>query len=225
MRRPILILFFAAFITITLSAQDKPISKYSKKELLALVERQSLELANHKIVQKNKSEEIDSLNVIIEGAVDALNKFTQLTAEQAKDIERLEEKYANLSLKYETLLAEPPKDIEVLDLYSFGYQPYKHNERQYQQHLEVTRTARLANVHDLVRLLQSHKIEEDVKKSLYLGFVLSYKGYLDHISQEKLTYYNEALEATIKSGITQKTYKELDIISKENRWIQLLERF
>lgn len=226
MRRPILMIFCCAFMAAALAAQDKPISKYSKKELLALVESQGATLVRNEIALKDNAKSIAVLKA--EAAANA-KKNEELTTIKEKQIESLETQYATLKNKHELLLAEPPKEIEVLDLYSFGYQPYKYNERQYKQHLDDTRTdvisARLKNVRDLVRLLQSHKIEEDVKKSLYLGFVLSYNGYLDDISQEKLTYYNEALEAKIKTGITQKTYKELDIISKENRWIQLLERF
>jgi hypothetical protein len=222
-------IFCCAFLVADLVAQDKPISKYSKKELLALVESQQAALVRNEIALKDNAKSMAILKAEQAANTEEIGELKAIKAQQEKNIQSLETQYAALKNKYELLLAEPPKNIEVLDLYSFGYQPYKYNERQYKQHLDDTRTdvisTRLKNVRDLVRLLQSQKIEEDVKKSLYLGFVLSYNGYLDVISQEKLTYYNEALEAKIKSGITQKTYKELDIISKENRWIQLLERF
>lgn len=229
MLKPILILICSLSVTVWLHAQDKPIEKYSKKELLALVGQQTNQLTAQAAEIKALNKALDTTTQSAQKWMTRSNELSIVVKTCEQELLKSKEAYAELNKQYEILQEEPPKEIEVMDLYSFGYQPYKYNEKQYQLHLDAAREevikARMANIRDLVRLLQSHKIDDDIKKSLYLGFVMTYKGYLDGIGQERLTYYNEALEAELKKGITQKTYKELDVISKENRWIQMLERF
>jgi hypothetical protein len=205
---------FLTFIFIALAfsanAQDKALEKLSKKELLALLQTQQQTLNAQK-------KTIDSLNLSCQNLKTAQLDSMTLKNELIYELENQLFKIKN----------EPPKNIEVLDLYSFGYQPFKNNERQHSLFLEETRKAvekaRLRNIATMIGLLQSKKINIELKKQLFAGFLAAYQGYLDNLTMEQFSFSNADLDATLRNAVLQKTAKELDASNKENRWIMLLE--
>ena len=106
---------------------------------------------------KKKSQELASTSANLK---DLKLKYTQL--ERSQDtLSTLYQKQAieldTIKLAYQELKAAPPKQVEVLDLYSFGYQPYHYREKTFQQQLESMRTEiidfRMENIYDLVPFL------------------------------------------------------------------------
>jgi len=200
------------FISIALfaNAQDKALEKISKKELLVLMK------AQQKILNAQKKI-IDSLSLSCQNL-----KVAQLDSILYKN-----ELIYELENQLFKIKNEPPKNIEVLDLYSFGYQPFKNNERQHFLFLEETRKsvekARLRNIATMIGILQSKKIDIELKKQLFAGFQAAYQGYFDNLTMEQLSFSNAHLDATLKNAVLQKTITELDASNKENRWIMLLE--
>ncbi len=220
----LLIIAFCSNIYL-MGQEEKPLSKHSKKELEALVQKQARIIENQEIELNKKA--------LLQAELETkLKQETEKSAKQLKacndSLQQSRLELGELNNLYQKLLDEPPLSIEVFDLFSFGYQPYRYNETEYQIHLKAAREevikARMANIFDLIRLLQSAKVDEERKKLLFQGFKLCYIGYFDSISQEQLTYYNSNIEQVLLKGVESKTYKEMDITAKENRWIELLKR-
>jgi hypothetical protein len=212
-----------------LKAQDKPLKKYSKKQLIAMLDAEqqkndSLSLALSASENTNHSLEEDKEQ--LEGQLHELGR--QLTKTKAEKLD-LQQRFEQLNKQYVGLCEAPPKEVEVLDLYSFGYQPMQYSEGEYQKQLKIAREAvlefRMNNALDLIRLLQSHRVEDEMKKVLYQDFMKIYRAYIGNLTQAQLTFYNPKIESTLKRAIRQKTLKEIDLIEKENRWIQLLESY
>ena len=77
----------------------------------------------------------------------------------------------------------------------------------------------------LIELLQSHKIDDEMKRVLFESFKRAYQGYFDQLTQAQLTFFNPKIEKMLQTGLRQKTLREIDVVVKENRWIQLLESY
>lgn len=215
--------------TSALFAQEKPLRKYSKKQLIAMLEAERVRtdsLANLLLVSENENKALEAKTANLESDIHNLQK--RLEEDQRLRFD-LQKRFETLNKQYVGLCEAPPKEVEVLDLYGFGYQPLQYSEKEYQKQLKIAREAvvdfRMNNVLDLIRLLQSHKVEDEMKKVLYQSFKKAYRGYLDQLTQAQLTFYNPKIEASLKRGIRQKTSKEFSQVELENRWIQLLESY
>lgn len=223
------ILFLILGIIFNAQAQEKPLKRHSKKQLIAMLEKEQLKSDSLNLVLKEErgrmnSLEKDQLELIAE------RKRMQSELEEGRNAKlSFQQKYEELNKQYVGLCEAPPKEVEVLDLYSFGYQPLQYSEREYKKQLKIARENvekfRMSNVLDLIRLLQSHKVEDEMKNLLFQTFKRAYQGYFDGMTQAQLTFYNPKIETSLKIGIRQKTFKEIDQIEKENSWIQLLESY
>lgn len=223
------VLFLILTFTIIAEAQEKPLKRHSKKQLIAMLEKEQLKIDSLNLVLKAERGRMNSLK---KDQLELKAERKGLEAELAEEREAklsLQQKFEQLNQQYVGLCEAPPKEVEVLDLYSFGYQPLQYSEREYKKQLKIARETvekfRMGNLLDLIRLLQSDRVEDDMKDLLFQTFKRAYKGYFDALTQAQLTFYNPKIETILKKGIRQKTFKEVDQIEKENRWIQLLESY
>jgi hypothetical protein len=213
------LLLFFLFLIFELSAQQKPFEKMSKKELI-----EHLKLAEQKLDQQDKlilELKISNSEIIV--LKDQYHSCTdQLDTIFIKNIQ-----IADLENQLFKIKNEAPKNIEVLDLYNLGYQPFKNNEKQYQQFLSETTNAvvksRLVNISKMIVVLQSKKVEDELKNQLFLNFKSAFRGYFDTLTIEELSNLDVSMSDFFYEGLLKKTQLELESSSRENRWILLLE--
>lgn len=118
------------------------------------------------------------------------------------------------------------KNVEVLDLFSFGYQPFRNNEIQYAQFLKETTDevlkSRIENVYRMRELFMSKNIHSELKYDIFEAFKRVYPGLLN-VSQTDFIENFDTLLNNIYLAVENKTKWEISSSSFENRWIVLME--
>jgi hypothetical protein len=195
------------------NAQQKPLEKLSKKELIEFIKKTKQKLEDQESLiysLKNSNSEILLLNKRYLDTISVIN---------IKNI--------NLENQLFSIKNESFRNIEVLDLFNLGYQPFKNNEKQYSQFLtEITAAvvkSRMENIMKMITILQSKKFEEALKNKLFLDFKSAFRGYFDTLTIEELSNLDVSISDFFYEGLLKKTQFELESSSRENRWILLLE--
>lgn len=205
-------LFFLAFMVISFACTAQ-----SKKELLAQLQHYQL---------KEQQWRADSLQWATEKQAMAQTAAQEKNAAQ-QEIATLQNNQKNLQNQIADCQTLTRRQVEVFDIYSFGYQPFKNSDKEFKAQLKNTlkaiENARWKNIEELAAFLKSKKKTEAEKQMVFDAFSRLYPALKNSINRASFEIFSAETQNIIRQQIAIQTQNELNSAARENLWIQALD--